>query len=236
MREKIYLLPGLMTDKRVWQRMMPYLEEKYELIHIDIPLSSDFDVIVDTLDELFKSNNDEKVNLFGFSFGAYIASYYSVKYPNKVNKLFLLSGTPSKMTDEEIEKRNSMIELLETLGFNGLSEKRVVALLEEKNHNDTELIKLIQNMYADLGVEVYKAQIQTINNRIPLEKQLIELTKTPITLFYSTEDRLLNYGSLKNFNDTHKHITQIKREGISHMLPLEEPKLVCDAIEKWMSK
>jgi len=230
MKEKIYLIPGLMCDERLWGRIIPYLENDYELVHITIPLTSNFEEIIEIIEKEFK---EEKINLFGFSFGAYISSYYAVKYPDRVKRLFLNAGTPSVMTKEEIEKRNKMLEIMNSFGFNGLSAKKVASLLEDPNHNDENLINLIQSMYVDLGEEVYISQIKTINNRVPLEKDLINLT-IPIKMFYSTNDRLLNYQSLDNFTNEHTHITKISRVGTSHMIPLEMPKLLSEEITSWM--
>jgi len=232
MKEKIYLIPGLMCDERLWERLTPYLEDDYELIHLSIPLTSDFDEIIRILDKEFK---EEKINLFGFSFGAYISSYYAVNHPNRVKRLFLNAGTPSVMTPQEIEKRNNMLEMMNSFGFQGISSKKVASLLEDPNHNDENLINLIKHMYVDLGEEVYIAQIKTINNRIPLEQDLINLN-IPIKMFYSTNDRLLNYKSLDNFTAEHKHITKISRIGTSHMIPLEIPKLLSDEIRSWMQQ
>ena len=137
------------------------------------------------------------------------------------------------MTPKEIEKRNNMLEMMNSFGFQGISSKKVASLLEDPNHNDENLINLIKHMYVDLGEEVYIAQIKTINNRIPLEQDLINLN-IPIKMFYSTNDRLLNYKSLDNFTQEHKHITKISRVGTSHMIPLEMPKLLSYEIKSWM--
>ena len=114
MKEKIYCIPGLMCDERLWSRIEPLLNHIYEIVHIKIPLVSDFDEIVDSIHDIIE---DETINLFGFSFGAYISSYFAVKYPHRVTKLFLNAGTPSKMTQEEIIKRNMMIEKMDSFGF-----------------------------------------------------------------------------------------------------------------------
>ncbi|MDB4257223.1 alpha/beta hydrolase [Arcobacteraceae bacterium] len=231
MKEKIYFIPGLMCDKRLWERLSPYLEDDYILVHLEIPITSNFDEIISILDKEFK---EDTINLFGFSFGAYIASYYTVKHPHRVKRLFLNSGTPSLMTQEEIDKRNKMIELMNSFGFKGISSIKVASLLEAPNHTDQNLITLIKKMYSDLGKEVYISQIKTINTRIPLEEKLINLD-LPIKFFYSTNDRLLNYDSLKKFTLQHKHIIKTSRVGTSHMIPLEIPKLLSDEIRLWMN-
>ena len=47
MKEKIYLIPGLMTDSRLWSRIIPLLENEYELVHVAIPHTDDFDESID---------------------------------------------------------------------------------------------------------------------------------------------------------------------------------------------
>ena len=59
----------------------------------------DFDEIIN---EINKNIVCEKINLLGFSLGGYIASYYTLKNPNRVNKLFLLSSTPSNTEAKDI--------------------------------------------------------------------------------------------------------------------------------------
>ena len=76
-----------MRDERIYGQLSYYLDD-YELIHLKIPLSEDFEEIVDILNNNIK---EEKINLLGFSLGGYIASYFAIKYPSKIKKLFLLS-------------------------------------------------------------------------------------------------------------------------------------------------
>ena len=230
MKEKIYLLPGLMTDQRLWQRLIPFLENEFELLHIPLPLTDDFEEASNELEKIFK---DEKINLLGFSLGAYLASYFTIKNPKRVNRLFLVAGTPSEMREDEIRKRKQTLEQMNNLGFKGLSHKKVLSLIEESNKNDEELIQIVKDMFVDLGQEVYNIQMNSTFNRKDLHKELLSLT-IPIKIFYSTEDRLFTHSSLDNFKDEHKNIKKVSREGTSHMLPLEVPKKLSIEIKDWM--
>ncbi len=96
-----------------------------------------FDESIDFLEEYFK---EDKVNILGFSLGGYVASYFTCKYPHRVNKLFILAASAGTLQDEEIEKRNKAIHLLDNFGFKGLSHKKVVSLLETSNQEDEVLI------------------------------------------------------------------------------------------------
>ncbi|MFK2822007.1 alpha/beta fold hydrolase [Arcobacter sp. YIC-80] len=230
MKEKIYMIPGLMTDERLWSRIKPLLEEKYEIVHTPIPHSEDFDEIIDILFEQFK---EEKVNLLGFSLGGYIASYFAITYPNRVNKLFTVAATPGASTEAEIERRKEKFIVIEKEGFQGLTYEKAKSLVEKQE--DEELIKIIQDMFLDLGKETFVSQLTSTFYRKDLFEDLTHLDM-PIWFFYSKDDRLLNQNSIHRLDTVEHKMKVICREGTSHNIPLEVPEDLCELIEKWMKK
>lgn len=231
MKEKIYLIPGLMTDNRLWSRLIPLLKDEYELVHVPIPHSEDFDEIIDILFNFF---TEEKINLLGFSLGGYIASYFAITYPNRVNRLFTVAATPGNSTEAEIQRRKEKFVVIEKEGFAGLTYEKAKSLLEEKNQHDDELIKIIQDMFMDLGKESFISQLTSTFYRKDLFEDLIHLD-IPIFIFYSKNDRLLNKKALEKLLTTKHEIVMISREGTSHNIPLEAPKEFATNIKKWMS-
>lgn len=228
MKEKIYLIPGLMTDHRLWSRIIPLLENDYELVHTPIPHSEDFDEIIDILFNEFK---EEKINLLGFSLGGYIASYFAITYPNRVNRLFTVAATPGNSTEAEIERRKEKFVSIEKEGFVGLSYEKAKSLLEKQN--DEESIKIIQDMFMDLGKESFISQLTSTFYRKDLFEDLINLS-IPIWFFYSKNDRLLNQEAIKKLLLDNHNMNIISREGTSHNIPLEVPELLSNEIKKWM--
>ena len=228
MKEKIYLIPGLMTDNRLWSRIIPLLENDYELVHTSIPHSEDFDEIIDILFNEFK---EEKVNVLGFSLGGYIASYFAITYPNRVNRLFTVAATPGNSTEAEIERRKEKFVAIEKEGFVGLSYEKAKSLLEKQN--DEESIKIIQDMFMDLGKERFISQLTSTFYRKDLFEDLINLS-IPIWFFYSKNDRLLNQEAIKKLLLDNHNMNIISREGTSHNIPLEVPELLSNEIKKWM--
>ena len=228
MKEKIYLIPGLMTDNRLWSRIIPLLENDYELVHTSIPHSEDFDEIIDILFNEFK---EEKVNVLGFSLGGYIASYFAITYPNRVNRLFTVAATPGNSTEAEIERRKEKFVAIEKEGFVGLSYEKAKSLLEKQN--DEESIKIIQDMFMDLGKESFILQLTSTFYRKDLFEDLINLS-IPIWFFYSKNDRLLNQEAIKKLLLDNHNMNIISREGTSHNIPLEVPELLSNEIKKWM--
>ncbi|QKJ23525.1 alpha/beta fold hydrolase [Poseidonibacter lekithochrous] len=228
MKEKIYLIPGLMTDERLWSRVIPLLEDDYELVHVPIPHTQDFDEIIDILFNLFP---EEKVNLLGFSLGGYIASYFAVTYPNRVNKLFMLAATPGASNEAEIERRKEKFAVIEKDGFNGLTYEKAKSLVEKKD--DEELIKIVQDMFIDLGKETFISQLTSTFNRIDLFEDLVNLD-LPIYFYYSTNDRLLNKEALVKLLSTKHNMKVVSREGTSHNVSLEVPEELSKQVRKWI--
>ena len=232
-KEKIYLIPGLMTDERLWSRIKPLLENEYELIHIPIPHTEDFDEIIDILDKQFSNDSEEKVNLLGFSLGGYIASYYAITYPNRVNRLLMVAATPGSSSEAEIERRKEKFTVIEKEGFKGLSYDKAKSLVEKKNKDDSELIKIIQDMFIDLGKERFITQLTSTFYRKDLFADLVNLD-LPIWFYYSEDDRLLSPNALDRLLNNEHNMKLISRVGTSHNIPLEVPDLLSDVIKDWM--
>lgn len=230
MKEKIYFIPGLMTDERLWKRVIPLLENDYEIVHVPIPRSEDFDEIIDIL---FNEIKEEKINLLGFSLGGYIASYFAITYPNRVKRIFMVAATPGATNEAEIERRKEKFAIIEKEGF-GLSYEKALSLVEETNKNDEDLIQTIIDMFNDLGKNCFISQLTSTFYRKDLFEDLIH-QDFPIWIFYSENDRLLNKEALKRLTTTTHNIKMIKREGSSHNIPLEAPFDFASNVKSWMN-
>ncbi|HJE02917.1 Alpha/beta hydrolase family protein [Aliarcobacter thereius] len=230
MKEKIYFIPGLMTDNRLWQRALPFLEDYFTIVHTKIPNSTNFDEIIEILDKEFI---EERINILGFSLGGYIASYFTCKKPNRVKKLFTVSATPGTTSKIELERREKKLNDFQNSKEFGLEFEKAVMLLEEQNQNDLELVNIIVNMFNDLGRDTFISQLKSTFNRVDLFDCLKDKV-IPIHMLFSTNDRLLDNQALnKLFNQKH-NIKLISREGTSHNIPLEFPELFANSVKNWM--
>lgn len=230
MKEKIYLIPGLMTDERLWKRIKPLLKDDFELVYLQVPMTSDFDEINEYL---LKEIKEDDINLLGFSLGGYIASYFTLKYPKKVKRLFNLASTPSGSSSKDDKRRKQKIKDVDEKGFEPLSIQKAKSLVEEKNQDDEDLINTIIDMFTSLGKENFKTQLNCTLNRVDLFDRLVKLDKT-IYFFYSKDDRLLTKDSLQRLENENHNMKVISREGTSHNISLEEPNLLVEKIREWI--
>ena len=147
----------------------------------------------------------------------------------------MVAATPGASNEAEIERRKEKFAIIEKEGFVGLSYEKAVYLVEEQNQNDSELIKIIQDMFMDLGKETFISQLTSTFYRKDLFEDLI-IQDFPICFYYSVNDRLLNQKSIKQLLETKHNIKLISREGTSHNIPLEVPELLSIEIKKWMKE
>ena len=231
MKEKIYFIPGLMTNERLWSRVLPKLESHFEIVHLNIPRSTDFDKINKIL---FENIKDEKVNLLGFSLGGYIASYFAIKFPFRVKRLFMLSATPAKTSDIELARRREKLEFAKISNDISLDIKKAKTLVEEQNRDDIELLEIIVSMFNEMGKDEFISQLESTFNREDLSEHLKNLN-IPVTMFYSSDYRLLDDEAIKKLENEKHNINLIKRVGTSHNIPLEFPEELETNVKKWMN-
>ncbi|MFA5721425.1 MAG: alpha/beta hydrolase [Aliarcobacter sp.] len=232
MREKIYFIPGLMTDIRLWSKALPLLKDDFEIIHIPIPSSTDFDEIVDILNKEFK---EDKINILGFSLGGYIASYFTCKYPQRVKRLFTVAATPGTTSKVELERREKKLVDFENSSEFGLDIEKAIMLLEEQNQNDLSLAQTMVDMFNDLGRDTFLTQLKSTFNRVDLFDKLKDKT-IPMYMLYSSNDRLLDLEALDKLHNQKHNIKLIIRDGTSHNIPLEFPELFASSVKEWIKE
>ncbi len=93
----IILLNPAFLDSRIWNVLVDDLSANYQVIQFDFRFSgrteqddSDYSISED-LHLLVEELKFEKVNLVGLSAGGHTALEYAIQYPDKVDKLFLIS-------------------------------------------------------------------------------------------------------------------------------------------------
>lgn len=232
MKTKIYMIPGFMNNEKLWSRLTPLFNDDYEFINLDIPLENSFDEIVEVLN---KKIEDKKINLLGFSLGGYIASYFGLKYPNRVNKILAVACTPSNLAKEECEKRKVAIELTRSFGFKGLSRKKAISLVEPQNQNDEELINLLLQMYVEVGEEAFYKQFMATIIREDISEKIIA-SNLNIGYIYADGDRLVNKDYMNNFENRAKNKIYFKElKAQTHMLPLERANEIKEEIINFWS-
>ncbi len=228
MKQKIFILPGLMCNEKLWSAIYETLDSELELVHTPIPRGDSLDEITDALLNLFP---EEKIMLAGFSLGGYLASYFTARYPERVKKLLVISNSPCELRACDIRQRQETLRWLDTNTYKGISREKAASFTDHEKHN-VHVINTIIEMDADLGDPVFKEQLRCTTERTDLADALSKLTM-PVTFFYSTDDPLVNKDWIGKLIKTSESFIAIPIPGSGHMLPLEKPTELARQIEAW---
>lgn len=229
MRKKLHLIAGTMCNEKLWLELSPYLNSSLELVYLDIPRGKSFDELAEYYNYLLGS---EGVNLVGFSLGAYIAAHFSTLFPERIEKLFLISNSPTRLSIDELNQRRDVLKFVKAHGYKGLGRKKAASLLDPTNQSDY-LIDLILEMDRDLGENEFISQYQYTSERTDLSEALRRLP-LHTHFYFSDNDRLVNSQWFNGLKDLSPKVSIIRTSGSGHMLPLEKPRELAKYINSWV--
>ncbi|MBC5636194.1 alpha/beta fold hydrolase [Ornithinibacillus sp. BX22] len=119
--EYILLLHGLGLDLTMWEPIIPYLQDHFNIITFDMrghgKTKADtsvitWDTLIEDLHTLITALNIPKFHAVGFGIGGNLAIKYLEQYPEKVDKLILASVYmyfPKEVTAKQLQKRKQMV-------------------------------------------------------------------------------------------------------------------------------
>ena len=227
----LIFLNGISQSTVVWNLMVPAFEKEYQLILCDFIFQGqsdkqgdvrNFDQHAADVHGLITSLAINKITLIGISYGSLVAQHFAVNYPEKVDKLILLSSFAHKTA------YYNAIELAwqRTLSCGGYALMLDVMLptIFSENYFDHPLIPM----------DTLKAVRQTINNDPePLKKLMkateeradyrekLALIKNPTLVIHGEKDLLLLEHMGKAVADAIPNSKFEVIKGAGHTLNLE---------------
>jgi esterase len=154
--KNILLLHGAIGSSAQLQPLDEKLKEQF-LVHLmnfsghggeAMPAKFSIPLFADDVLRYLDKNKIEKINIFGYSMGGYVALYLAKHYPNRVEKIFTL-GTKFNWTPEIADKEIKMLDP------DKIAEKipAFAKVLEERHApNDwKEVLRKTADMMVELG-------------------------------------------------------------------------------------
>ncbi len=229
----LLFLPGLICDARVFA---PQLAAFAESRAIDGYGS------VDTLEgmarvALEQADRDglERFDLFGHSMGGRVALEVIRLAPGRVRRLALCSTGVHPLGADEPRKRRDLQAIGHAHGYEALVDAWLPPMVADANRANDILYRPIRRMCLDQSQQIFDAQIEALLDR-PTQDCLLPRIKCPT---------LVMTGELDAWSPPAQHeamaalIADSTLEivaGAGHMLPLEAPDEVNQAIAAWLSR
>ncbi len=232
MRKKLYLIAGTMCNEKLWFEMSPYLDDAFELIYLNVPKGKGFDELAQYYNDTF---TEDKVNLIGFSLGGYVATYFAKCFPERIEKLFVISNSPTSLPNDELNQRRDILKYVKAHGYKGMSRKKAENLLDMSSGvtNQTErFVELVMTMDRELGESEFVSQYQYTSEREDLSPAIRQFSFTT-HIYYSENDKLINPQWLAGLSNDYGRLSLISTKGSGHMLPLEKAKELSNHIKMW---
>ncbi len=179
----VLLVHGFGEDGSIWEKQVPVLEKKYQLIIPDLPGSGrsalTADVSMEALAEVLKQILDAlqipACVLIGHSMGGYVALAFAEKYPDRLKALGLFHSSALADNEEKIVVRRRGIEFIHEHGPDKFLEQSTRNLFSDEfklQHPDTvqEIIDRFTNFLPQSLVSYYEAMIRRPDRTAVLKK------------------------------------------------------------------
>jgi 3-oxoadipate enol-lactonase len=233
----ILFLNGISQSTVAWQSLLPAFSRKYRIVLCDLIFQGksdksanarDFDQHAADVYELLNSLKIGKVNLVGISYGSLVAQHIALNYPEKIDKLVLLSTFAHKTAYYEA------IELawrhtLDVGGF-GLMLDVMLPMIFGENYFEQPLIPMdtLKSMrqITNSDPEALKKLMKATQMRGDYRQKLKALN-CPTLIIHGEQDTLLLLHMGKEVSDSISGSTFKIIEGAGHTLNIEAvPQLV----------
>lgn len=174
----------------------------------------------------------DRFDLFGHSMGGRVALELYRLAPERVSRLALVSTGSHSVGPNEPEGRYKLRDIGHQQGFEALVDAWLPPMVAEHNRSDEALYAPMRQMCLDKGQAVFDAQITALLGR-PEQESLLPQIACPT---------LVMTGELDAWSPPERHrqiaaaIPDAKLvivEGAGHMLPLEAPEAVNQALAEW---
>ena len=99
--QNIVLIHGWASDESIWQETQNYLDQRYRVYTLNLPIAKNIYSYRDAVIELIEQNDLDQVILVGWSMGTLVAIQVAHQLPHKVQGLLLVSGTSRFLADAQ---------------------------------------------------------------------------------------------------------------------------------------
>lgn len=204
--KNVVLIHGLSDDLNFWNPLLNLFSE-YHILRMDLPghgksekisENINIDEITDEVYSLIKSKNIEKTVLIGFSLGGAIAQNITIKHPELVESLILMSSF--SYSDDTIKHQSKrLMDALEDEGFEGFVKKILpLIVIEDLLKDETLFENIIAEKLGEQDLNSLKYSIYACEN-FNIRDQISEI-KCPTLIFSGCDDPFTTLAMANEIN------------------------------------
>ncbi|WP_198153503.1 alpha/beta fold hydrolase [Thalassobacillus sp. C254] len=231
--DPLLLLHGFLSTNRVFDKIIPELEKKYDIIAPDLPGhgkslyngEETIDEYKDAIIELLHSLNIKKATWAGHSMGGYITMAAVEKAPSFVKRAAFLYSSPAADTEKDKEQRDQNIQLIQNQGLQVFINQKIPDYFSFDA--DPQAMKEAFHHAKQATKEGVIAAIQAMKNR---KEQVTVVNEAPLPLLFIEGNKDLVE---QPFPVSSRWVEKAKTES-SHMGMLENPEDFLKKLTRWL--
>ena len=224
----LLFLPGLICDARIYA---PQLAAFPESRAVDGYGEAN---TLEAMARVVLEQAPESFDLFGHSMGGRVALEVFRLAPNRVRRLALASTGVHGIGEGEPAKRRALQAIGHDQGFGALVDAWLPPMVAEANRSKP-IYGEMRQMCLDAGQDTFDAQINAQLVR-PEQESLLAQIRCPTLVMTGALDAWSPPAQHEAIAARIADSTLVIVEGAGHMLPLEAPDAVNQAIAAWLSR
>lgn len=221
----LVLLPGFMLDETLWDDVIAHLPPGLPAHCLRLEPGTTTDEIAQAIADAAPA----RFVLVGFSLGGYIARRVAERFPERVAALILVASSLQTDSAQRAAAKQRAAEGIDPAWFRGLSLHAIAPTLHPDRQHDRPLLTRIRDMGARLGHGALVVQSS-------LERGGIAAASLRCPTLVIAADR----DGLRPAEETAELAAAIPGarlaiiEHSGHMIPLEQPGRLAEAITGWL--
>lgn len=224
----LLLVPGFMLDADLWRDLEPAISSWGPIGHAAVTQGN-------TIAEMARNilgDAPPRFILIGFSMGGYIAREILRQSPDRVEALILIATSARGDSEVQAKRKQALANQPAGTSFRGLSTAAVVSSFHPDNADRRDLVRRIQEMGHRLGGDIFRRQ--SLLDRRDEHRELGTIT-CPTLVIAGDEDRLRSREEALELHEGIAGSDFTVIPGTGHMVPLEQPEKLAQAINEWLA-
>jgi len=226
----LLLVPGLLSDRRLWQAQLDGLKHAAECTVADV---SQADTVAGMASAAIARMPPGPFAVAGLSMGGYVALEVMRQVASRVSGLALLDTTARPDSDQATADRRRMMKMAGT-DFDRVVNALLPKLLLPAHMRDAKLVAIVKAMAASTGKDAYCRQQEAIIGRIDSRPHLAQIG-CPTLVLCGRDDTLTPVALHQEMANAIPGARLVIADQCGHLSPLEQPQLVTMNLVHWLS-
>lgn len=230
----LVLIHGYPLDHSTWDKVVPFLENDFDLIIPDLRGFGESDVMeaddsiiefASDIEGLLSHFKIKKAFLAGHSMGGYVALAFAREYPDFVSGLGLIS---TQAAADSLERKEGRYATAKQVLDEGV--KVVVESMTPKLSADAHIQSFVRELMSkQRPLGVYSA-LTSMAER-PDSTDLLQTFKFPVVIIHGDADALIPVERGREMKAALPSAHYVELPGLGHMPMMENPQAVADALK-----